>query len=57
LFTGVDLAAPDLCCGSCGEPIIRRMVGTFVNFVCQCRACGAFNDVNDIAAPPARRTA
>ena len=45
LFTGSDLSAPDICCGKCGAAIIRAMRRTYVNFVFQCRDCGAFNDL------------
>jgi hypothetical protein len=45
LFTGSDPTAPDICCGKCGSPIITGMARTFVNFVFQCRNCGAFNDL------------
>ena len=45
LFAGSDPTAPDFCCGKCETPIITGMRPTFVNFVFQCRKCGAFNDV------------
>ena len=46
LFAGSDLSAPDICCGKCGGPIIMGVLKpAFVNFVFQCRKCGAFNDL------------
>jgi hypothetical protein len=46
LVSGSDGSAPDLCCGTCGSPLvtgIAKMV--FYNIVFFCHVCGAFNEL------------
>jgi hypothetical protein len=48
VFTGDAVDAPDLCCGSCQQTLIRGVDRrTLTNMVIECNECGAFNDTRE----------
>jgi hypothetical protein len=51
VLNGNDERAPNLCCGTCGVPLVVGLpASTVINVVVQCKGCGSLNDLADARA-------